>query len=808
VFSLDIKVSTGARGSFPALWIMSFININCRRHLADFFRMVQNTPARWLSIISNENGCDEGNIGSLFSFLGMSYNDLYLPFMMSCGLIRRTTSNRLKTTKFSPSIDGVDYTWENFFSEFLLDLEVSYLYLPNSKGGKTKLYYIRVGKFKDEVPRFTVLEQMRSTKKIAIRGVRRTQERLIKSFAREAPSSFHIQSNIQSDADKEAADMRYKEIGSQTLAPAMHMGNANHNLRLIVQNHFFDGILKPGVNADKLWDLIDETKLREGISEFVKAFHASRYETHQKVMSETLQCTSCNNEAIDLNGKAATEFPSLYQYGIPMVKSCLQAVLRDVYLVSQSAVAGTNVLTFQLFNESTCSLMSIPSSADYDRFKRNARRTKWIDKLLRLNAAEEVEVEEGVTWLLRYLGEKYSDLFTAVAVQLGLLLAPKVMDSESACAMWEEANCPVRAQRIILRHLKHFFGRRITVPEHQLRDLEEGALLPTCNSVLINNSKMYFWHRNIDEAVVHRLKTEVRCRGLTFLSQFNMLDIIFGGDHGARRFRAVIQLILRNKDNGEVEPYSIVITVANIDCQKDTRQVLEATVGIPLNESLKRIVGKFIFISPETISLMDEQLPDLGRPEESILMESRAFIAGDLSFFATILGKENMAGSWCTWCTLSKAQWSAADHPIGEPWTIEKILDIRRNVEENNLCEVPENIKGCTAKPLFDAVPVCNYILSILHIIIGIGNSLVDGLFEWVEERIEKLTDPEIQARNSVLFAEVQYERLKEDYDHWLENDGLDLVDKQLNKNFLNDCFREKVGTVTVILFIFACFPI
>jgi hypothetical protein len=185
-----------------------------------------------------------------------------------------------------------------------------------------------------------------------------------------------------------------------------------------------------------------------------------------------------------------------------------------------------------------------------------------------------------------------------MTVQLGLLLAPKVMDAESACAMWEEANCPVRAQRIILRHLKHFFGRPITVPEHQLRDLEEGALLPTCNSVLINNSKIYFWHRNIDETVVHRLKTEVRCRGLTFLSQFNML----GGDHGARRFRAIIQLILRNKDNGEVEPYSIVITVTNIDFQKDTRQVLEATAGIPLNESLKRIVGKFIFISPETIS--------------------------------------------------------------------------------------------------------------------------------------------------------------------------------------------------------------
>jgi len=88
---------------------------------------------------------------------------------------------------------------------------------------------------------------------------------------------------------------------------------------------------------------------------------------------------------------------------------------------------------------------------------------------------------------------------------------------------------------------------------------------------------------------------------------------------------------------------------------------------------------------------MNEQPPDAGHhPEESIWMESRAFIAGDLSFFGTILGKENMAGAWCTWCTLSKAQWSAADHRIGEPWTIEKILDIRRNVEENNLPKLPE----------------------------------------------------------------------------------------------------------------------
>ncbi len=52
------------------------------------------------------------------------------------------------------------------------------------------------------------------------------------------------------------------------------------------------------------------------------------------------------------------------------------------------------------------------------------------------------------------------------------------MNAYSACAMWEEANVPLRAQRVILRHLSNFFGRRLTVPERQIRELEAGALHP------------------------------------------------------------------------------------------------------------------------------------------------------------------------------------------------------------------------------------------------------------------------------------------------------------------------------------------
>ena len=154
------------------------------------------------------------------------------------------------------------------------------------------------------------------------------------------------------------------------------------------------------------------------------------------------------DDIIPLNRKRPSDFPSLVQYGIPMVKSCIHSVLCDVYNLNQIA-AGTDLLTFPLHNKATCSLIRIPSSTDYNSFKRNVQRTKWLNQLLLLNSGREEKVEQGITWLLQYLGKAHSDSFTAVACKLGFLLAPKVMDAESACAMWEEANYPIRAQRII-----------------------------------------------------------------------------------------------------------------------------------------------------------------------------------------------------------------------------------------------------------------------------------------------------------------------------------------------------------------------
>jgi len=93
------------------------------------------------------------------------------------------------------------------------------------------------------------------------------------------------------------------------------------------------------------------------------------------------------------------------------------------------------------------------------------------------------------------------------------------------------------------------------------------------------------------------------------------------------------------------------------------------------------------------------------------------------------------------------------------------------------------NLKGCTQKPLFDAVPISNYIAPVLHLVIGIGNILVDSIFEWVEQRVEQLTEEEVVACNNILSAEINIKNSECYFNEWLENDGIYHTDSILEKS-------------------------
>lgn len=124
----------------------------------------------------------------------------------------------------------------------------------------------------------------------------------------------------------------------------------------------------------------------------------------------------------------------------------------------------------------------------------NAKETGWVKAaLLASGSGIEDREEESAHHLIKYLFINYNDTFVHVASEAGLLLTNKEMDAAFAAAMWEESNGLLCSQRIILRHLKTIFGRRITAPEHKIRELDLSVLLPICNSFEFGESQIHFW---------------------------------------------------------------------------------------------------------------------------------------------------------------------------------------------------------------------------------------------------------------------------------------------------------------------------
>jgi hypothetical protein len=459
----------GQRARFKSFSIISsnrHIARHCRHHLAIFFRSIQDEPARWLTILSFDDKHD-----CLSKLLGFSYMKIYLPLMLQCSLIRETRSNRTKAVNIVPSIETKNYSWADFISEYKLNIEISFAFL---EGSKTKTYFIRVGSFSSTMHRFTILDQISAGMKFKYTTIRDRQRNLVEAIGRE-----------------EISLLRYSSISSNTATKENETATENEkythstliNVKNILQTHFFAKILKEGADINKVWSLVDERKLHDGITDLIREVQRSKQD-HQneclRAIDETVIVTQ-----VDCN---VDNYPALCQFAVPLVNTSIHALLRDIVALHDKNPT-LNLLTFQAFNGKPCTLVSPIASSSYKLFKQNVGRSKWMDSLLSCISENK---EEAAEWIMHLLGKKYENKFTEVAVHLGLLLPSKVMDAEAACAMWEEANCPYKSQRVILRHLKHFFGRRIVVPERYIRELEDGALNPISGQTVIDGKDVFF----------------------------------------------------------------------------------------------------------------------------------------------------------------------------------------------------------------------------------------------------------------------------------------------------------------------------
>jgi len=152
-----------------------------------------------------------------------------------------------------------------------------------------------------------------------------------------------------------------------------------------------------------------------------------------------------------------------------------------------------------------------------------------------------------LSWLLTSLTKLRNEEFIVAAEAAGLLLNGKTMDAESSTA--EEANKNFRQQRIILRHLACYFGRRLTVPLSKIRELEEGALMPVTDSLDLNGKKIHYWHKDIKQCLIHCLNLDGKEDTFDYFMQFDALDVV---------------------ENTNVPVLMHTIKAGHIDCAKDT----------------------------------------------------------------------------------------------------------------------------------------------------------------------------------------------------------------------------------------------
>ena len=178
--------------------------------------------------------------------------------------------------------------------------------------------------------------------------------------------------------------------------------------------------------------------------------------------------------------------------------------------------------------------------------------------------------EEGANWIISYYAKKYELQFIKVSQELGFNIKSKKMGASTAAAMWVESNISVNSQRIILRYMRNEFGTSLVVPAHQIAAFGENHVPPECGSILTDDKKkIHYWTKPI-EVVVQKsmsvfltqqqeLEIEKRITPAT-------IDIVYGGDHGQGKFRAVVKIIFR--DVHDKNAASIVLKVGHIDCKK------------------------------------------------------------------------------------------------------------------------------------------------------------------------------------------------------------------------------------------------
>ena len=229
-------------------------------------------------------------------------------------------------------------------------------------------------------------------------------------------------------------------------------------------------------------------------------------------------------------------------------------------------------------------------------------------------------------------------------------------------------------------------------------------------------------------------------------SEVTRVDFVIGGDHGIGAFRLCIRVIIK-LISGEL--IHKTVQVAKVVCKKDSADILEKTILPLLTNHLKQINDSKLVIMNATNELSGEKSGEIicnMFPKTyndyilnaTIIPMVTIYVTGDIQWMCMLLGMEGMSPHWCIHCLLQKQQWSAQGHERGQERTLEWMASMVADKSKKGTA-----ILGQKGMPYWDFIPIKNYVVSLLHCMIGIFNDIDDAFMKIIDEKVIFVTEKE-----------------------------------------------------------------
>jgi hypothetical protein len=790
-----------------------------RKHLANFFVSVSHQPRWWYVIKINSE-----NQHSLSNLLGLTYEE-YITVFEVAGFIRVK----------DPSQQQVEFRsdrFKSFIHEFKLHLEIDFSNIVLDDQLVKRCYTVSVGTPQNEhvdIPiarnQFKLIEsRLRLKPRINIgheQALLRSHLDFVLYGSEPIQSSKHtLQEECAAESESAAPEV-IKSATTDHEAGQMEIQNQGEvhfnqpvkeclltlrttELVNALLSEFFKTPETLESNQQSFYYLIsnetfDPMDFADKVVETSKAIVQLRNK-HRASQRYSAGIAAIAGSSRLQQEEVARKYPMLSYLNVDLSTIVdIHALLRDIMNLARD-LDDSSLLDFPYLNGKPCTIIAVPKCSQREYFNTTAK--SWIFRMLDAIVCSErikntdKEITDGdtatppvytevnrsrkdaVRWVMSFLGKAFPDESLDTIIDLGLVSSSGKLTAEELQAMVDEGNISQRALRVIRKYLSatSLSNRQNVIPsERKLRALgRSDPLTPIYKKTRTPDGKtVHYWYKPLDRLLISYLFP------VSSRNEWRFLKFTLGADHGAGAEQVGVLVEAFSGDKRLI--YSEVFRIGEIECTKETSDILSESLARHVNDGLKKMLkdgvlcegpgpdGVIQFTDSEASFVCNKQNSEVLASDVINAVPFKVHMTGDMAWYAVALGKENSSTNWCWICKLRKTEWQYGNFDCGPPqgplWTLDELREAVTSRFKNE-----KSYLGVKRSPLIKKLGPDRYEVPTLHLQLGITNNLIDCMLRYAQERhgLEKLFG--VPASHLREDATIEEEKLKECWQKYQKN--------------------------------------